>query len=125
MGAASFTCSLCSTSCHFNNIILFNGRFAVKYSNSRRSGIICNSPLFKFFSKPCALFLEDQRCETTGNPGSLFVSRAGFIKWVNIENISGAKFRSGNLLENGNKILKLTMWRVVVVLNMYTKFQEK
>ena len=31
---------------------------------SHRSGIICNSPLFKFLSKPRALFLEDQRCET-------------------------------------------------------------
>lgn len=37
----------------------------------------------------------------TGNPGSLFVSLTGFITWVNIENI-GAKFRSGNLDENGN-----------------------
>ena len=24
----------------------------------------CNSPLFKFFSKTCASFLDDQRCET-------------------------------------------------------------
>ena len=58
--AASLTCSLCSTSCYFNNIILFNSRFAVKYSISHRSGIIWNSLLFKFFSKPCASFLEDQ-----------------------------------------------------------------
>ena len=34
------------------------------------------------------------------------MSRTGFITWVNIENRKrtyGAKFRSGNLLENGNK----------------------
>ena len=36
--------------------------------------------------------------KTTGNPGSLFVSRTGFITWVNIKNIWGE-----DLLENGNK----------------------
>ena len=36
--------------------------------------------------------------KTTGNAGSLFVSRTGFITWVNIENIWGEDF-----LENGNK----------------------
>ena len=42
------------------------------------------------------LIFESFSSLTTGNPGSLFVSR--FITWVNIE-----KFRSGNLLESGDK----------------------
>ena len=41
--------------------------------------------------------------KTTGNPGSLFVSHMGFITWVNLENRYRVKFRSGNLLENGNR----------------------
>ena len=41
--------------------------------------------------------------KTTGNPGSLFVSHMGFITWVKLENRYRVKFRSGNLLENGNR----------------------
>ena len=60
----------------------------------------------------------------TGDPGSLFVSRTGLITWVNIENIGG-EVQVCKFARKWKKSMKLTMWRVVVVLNMYTKFREK
>ena len=48
------------------------------------------------------LIFESFSSLTTCNPRWLFVSPTGFITWVNIENI-WAKFRSGNLLESGDK----------------------
>ena len=68
---------------------------------------------------------KEARALITGNPGSLLVSRSDFITWLNIENIWGEvkvwKFARKWKL----KSMKLTMWQVVVVLNVYTKFREK
>ena len=52
------------------------------------------------------------------------MSRTGLITWVNIENIGG-KVQVCKFARKWKNSMKLTMWRVVVVLNMYTKFREK
>ena len=77
------------------------------------------------------MFAAQHRClafkidVSKSNPGSLCVSRTSFITWVNIENIRGEVQVWKFVRKWKQKSMKLTMWRVVVVLNTYKKFREK